>query len=425
VIRGCVPKKLMHYGAHFAEYFELAQAYGWSVDGVEGRLEAMLEARNREITRLSGIYIRMLKEAGVETYEAYAKLRPERAGDLYEVEAGDQVIRAKRVLVAVGGRPTLPAGMPGRELADTSDEVLEAVYPLPRRLAVIGAGYIGVELASIMNAFGAETGLIYRADLPLRGFDGDLRRMLADELAARGMLLRSGTTPHAIRRDGDGYVVETDQGDIAADKVILATGRGSAPNTGRLGLEPHGVRTNRTGAICVDERYETSAPGIFAIGDCSDHAGNGLDAGSNDLTPVAIAEGRALAETVFNDNPVTVSYSSVPTAVFGLPQASAVGLTEEAARELGHDVVIYRTRFRPMLYTLPNEERRTMMKLVVDRGSDKVLGCHMVGDDAGEIIQGFAVALTAGATKATFDCTVALHPTAAEEFVTMYQPVTD
>ena len=204
---------------------------------------------------------------------------------------------------------------------------------------------------------------------------------------------------------------------------MLAIGRISRANTDRLGLEAHGVRRDQSGAIHVDKRYESNIPGIFAVGDCSDHAGSVLDSGRNDLTPVAIAEGRALAETVFNDNRIEVSYGTIPTAVFGLPQAGVVGMTEDRARAKGLDVVVYRTRFRPMLYTLPGEERRTMMKLVVDRGTDRVLGCHMVGDDAGEIIQGFAVALSAGATKAVFDRTVALHPTAAEEFVTMFQPV--
>ena len=205
------------------------------------------------------------------------------------------------------------------------------------------------------------------------------------------------------------------------DAVLYATGREPIPNTRGIGLEELGVRMEPGGAICVDADYRSSVPGIFAVGDCSDHAGAGLDSGSFDLTPVAIAEGRAIAERQFNANPCAVGYDSIPTAVFGIPEAAAVGLTEERAHAFGHDVAIYRTRFRPLLHTLTGEPNRTMMKLVVDRPSDRVLGCHMVGDDAAEIIQGFAVAMTAGATKAEFDDTVGLHPTAAEEFVTMYQ----
>jgi glutathione reductase (NADPH) len=276
-----------------------------------------------------------------------------------------------------------------------------------------------------MRGFGADTTLVIRADYPLRGFDEDLRETLTTELERGGVRLFTGATPQAVRRDdgGAGLVLETSRGPLPADMVVLATGRNSRPNTDRLGLEAHGVRTDRSGAVYVNARYESNVPGIFAVGDCGDHAGNNMEGGRHDLTPVAIAEGRALAEAVFNDHHAGVCYDTIPTAIFGLPQAAAVGLTEARAKALGHDVVVYRTRFRPMLYTLPGEERRTMMKLVVDRETDRVLGCHMVGDDAAEIIQGFAVALTSGATKAEFDRTVALHPTAAEEFVTMFQPM--
>jgi glutathione reductase (NADPH) len=423
VIRGCVPKKLMHYGAHMAEYLRMAGPYGWDVGAVEGRFERLLENRNREIERLNGIYVRMLEDSGVRVLRGYATLRPERDGGAFLVDVAGERVSADRVLVAVGGRPSLPE-IEGRELALTSDEVLEEVYPLPRRLVVVGGGYIGVEFASIMHAFGAETTLVIRGDRPLRGFDHDLRDALTAELERDGLKILRGAGIAAFRRGGDGGVlVETDKGSVEADKVVLAIGRRSKANTDRLGLEAHGVRVDSTGAVLVDKRYESNVPGLFAVGDSSDHAGTVMDAGRNDLTPVAIAEGRALAETLFNDNPVEVSYGTIPTAVFGLPQAAAVGLTEERARALGHEVEIYRTRFRPMLYTIPGGERRTMMKLVVDKATDRVLGCHMVGDDAGEIVQGFAVALCAGATKRTFDSTVALHPTAAEEFVTMYKPV--
>jgi glutathione reductase (NADPH) len=422
VIRGCVPKKQMHYGAHFAEYFRLAGSYGWDVGTPERAFERLLENRNREISRLNGIYIRMLESAGVRLFEGHARLRPERDGEDFRVEVAGETATAARVLVAVGGRPHVPDGLLGSELAVTSDEVLEEVYPLPERLLVIGAGYIGVELASILHAFGSETTLMLRGEYPLRGFDQELRECLTAELEHGGLAIRRGIVPLAIRKEGNALTVETSGGPLQADKVILATGRRPAPNTEGLGLDAHGVKRDPMGAVCVDLQYRSSTPGIFAVGDASNHAAASLDGEGFDLTPIAIAEGRALAEGLFNDNPVEVCYTTTPTAVFGLPQASTVGLSEERARTLGHDITVYRTRFRPLLYTLAGAERRTMMKLVVERGTDRVLGCHMVGDDAGEIIQGFAVALTAGATKADFDRTVALHPTAAEEFVTMYQP---
>jgi glutathione reductase (NADPH) len=242
-------------------------------------------------------------------------------------------------------------------------------------------------------------------------------------MAAHGLQLRPETRVEGIARRGDGVVLRTSGGDLAADRVIYATGRSPVPNTRGIGLEELGVRLGEVGTVLVDRDYESSTEGVFAVGDCSDHGGHGLASGRFDLTPVAIAEGRALAERLFNDNPRHVAYETIPTAVFAIPQAGTVGLGEARARSLGYDVAIFRTTFRPMVHTLTGEPSRTMMKLVVDKASDRVLGCHMVGEDAAEIIQGFAVALTAGATKAVFDSTVALHPTAAEEFVTMNQPV--
>jgi glutathione reductase (NADPH) len=421
VIRGCVPKKLMHYGAHFAEAFRAAAAYGWQPGTPGFDFEALCRARNREIDRLNGIYIEMLAKAGVTLLQGRARIRPRWSGDSFTVCVGEEELRAKRVLIAVGAHPSLPE-VEGIEHAMTSDEVLEQVYSLPRRLAVVGAGYIGVELASIFRALGAEVTLILRGELPLRGFEEDLRRHLTGELEAHGLVLWPGTRVERIRPAGKALVLETGRGPLEVDRAIYATGRMPIPNTRGLGLEDLGVRLGGTGTVLVDRRYQSNVPGIFAVGDCSDHAGQSLS-GQFDLTPVAIAEGRALAETLFNDHPQTVAYETIPTAVFALPQASSVGLSEAGARALGHEVAIYHTQFRPMLHTLTGGSTRTMMKLVVDRASDRVLGCHMVGEDAAEIIQGFAVALTAGATKTVFDTTVALHPTAAEEFVTMYQPV--
>jgi glutathione reductase (NADPH) len=304
----------------------------------------------------------------------------------------------------------------------TSDEVLEDIYPMPRRLAVVGAGYIGVEVASIMNALGVDTRVILRADMPLRGFDEDLRRHMTAELERHGLKLVRNTTVSMIEPANGGYRLDTSSGPIEADRIVYATGRPPLPNTSWLGLAELGVAMDPSGAVEVDRGYRSNIEGLYAVGDCSDHAGAGLDSGQHDLTPVAIAEGRVIAETLFNDNPHEVAYESIPTAIFGLPQAATVGLSEDAARRRGHEVQIFETRFRPMLYTLTGDENRTYMKLVVDARTDRVLGCAMVGDDAAEIVQGLAIALTAGATKAQFDATVGVHPSAAEEFVTMYQP---
>lgn len=415
VIRGCIPKKLMGYGAHFADHFEDARSYGWRPGEVALDWGALIAARDREIDRLNGIYINMLKSAGVELIPARGRMVGE-----HEVEVGGEVHRAERIVVAVGAKPSMPE-VRGIEHALTSDDALERMAEKPRRLAVVGAGYIGLELASILQGLGIETSLILRRELPLRGFDLDLRGALAEQLRARGLDLRCETTVDGIAKTADGVLLDTSAGPLEYDAVLYATGRDPVPNTGQLGLAELGVELAADGAVRVDRGYRSSVAGIYAIGDCSDHAGAGLDPGAFDLTPVAIAEGRALAETLFNDNPHGVCYETIPTAVFSLPEAAAVGLTEERARAAGHEVLVFRTSFRPLLHTLTGAPVRTMMKLVVDRASDRVLGCHIVGDDAAEIMQGLAIALTAGATKAHFDATVGLHPSAAEEFVTMYQ----
>jgi glutathione reductase (NADPH) len=411
----------MHYGAHFSEWFKAAKFYGWDIGTPELAFERLCEARNTEIARLGGIYLGMLERAGVRLFETRAALAPRRDGEAFVVRVGGEEVTAAKVLVAVGARPALPE-VPGIELAWTSDEVLENLYPFPRRLAVVGAGYIGLELASIFNALGAHTTLILRGDLPLRGFEQDLRQHLTVEVEGHGVCLWSETTVARIERAAGGLHLVTSRGPLEVDAVIYATGRSPVPQTKGLGLEAHGVKLHPTGTIAVDTAYRSSLPGLYAVGDCSDHAGTALDGVPFDLTPVAIAEGRAIAETLFNANPQTVNYATIPTAVFALPQAASCGLSEARARAAGHEVTIYRTSFRPMFHTLTGMTPRTMMKLVVDQATDRVLGCHVVGEDAAEMIQGFAVALTAGATKEDFDATVALHPTAAEEFVTMYQP---
>ncbi len=420
VVRGCVPKKLMHYAAHLGGLIGTSRAYGWRVAAPELDFRALLEARNAEIRRLEGVYERMLETAGVTFYRAPARLASTGEAPHRVVVGGEQLL-ADNVLVAVGGRPSLPE-VPGIEHAVTSEFLLEEVYDRPQHLVVVGAGYIGLELASIMRGLGARVTLVYRRDLPLRGFDHELRIELAEALAREGIELRPCTRVARIGKHADGVVLETDSGPIEAGMVLYATGREPVPNTRGLGLEEAGVRMDADGTIYVDITYRSNVPGIYAVGDCSDHAGHGLRANQYDLTPVAIAEGRAIAERLFRDHPQLVNYETVPTAVFSIPQAASVGYSEQQARDLGHDVAVYKTRFRPMLHSLEDGQQHTFMKILVDRADDRVLGCHMVGEDAAEIIQGFAVALTCGATKEQFDATVGLHPSAAEEFVTMYQP---
>lgn len=421
VIRGCVPKKLMRYSAVLGDHIALAGGYGWrGVQGAHLDWDALLAAREAEIARLEAIYARMLDQAGVAVFKHQARLVEPGV-----VEVADERHQARHVVIAVGGGPVVPR-WPGAELAITSDDVLEGLIAKPDRVLVVGAGYIGLEQASILAGLGVEVIEILRGDLPLRGFDHDLRTCLAQEVQRYGVDLRPGTEIRAVRRDpaGDGRLTVVTSGEtFTVDAVLAATGRSAAVNLGRLGLDRLGVACTDAGKIAVDKAYATSLPHVFAIGDCCDHAGTPALAGQSDLTPIAIAEGRAVAEHLFNANPTEVAYATAPSAVFSLPEAASVGLSEQDARATGYDVRIFRTTFRPMLYTLPGVERRTMMKIVVDAASDRVLGCHMVGDDASEIIQSLAVALTAGATKAQFDATVALHPTAAEEFVTLYRAV--
>ena len=422
VIRGCVPKKLMSYAGHFAESAGLARGYGF-----EGELKLdfarLIAARNAEIARLEGIYQRLLDEAGVRRLVGNAAIEVERREGAFVIEVEGERLTTTRVLVATGGRPTAPDTFEGQQLTVSSDQLLEGTYPFPRRLAVVGAGYIGLEQASIFNALGADVSLVLRGDLPLRGFDEDLRRAVAEEIAVRGVTIRAGTRPLGARRDGDGLVLLTDQGEIGADAILLATGRSPRPNTRGLGLEAHGVRLNEAGAVRVDALYASNVENIFAVGDCCDHAGARVP-GQYDLTPVAIAEGRALADRLFDGRESLVAYDTAPTAVFSDPQVATCGLTENEARDRGLEVVIFKTRFRPLLHTLSGRSWRTTMKLVVDKASERVLGCHIVGEDAAEMIQGMAAALTARITKRALDDTVALHPTAAEELVTLYKPAT-
>ncbi len=405
---GCVPKKLLVYGAHFAEDFEQARGFGWSLDEAKFDWPTLIANKNREIERLNGIYRNLLVNSGVTLLEGHARLL-----DAHSVELGGKRYSAKNILIATGGWPFIP-DIPGREHAIDSNEAF-FLEQLPKRVLVVGGGYIAVEFASIFHGMGAQTSLLYRGELFLRGFDGAVRKHLQEELCKRGVDLQFNSDIQRIDKQADGSLLATleDGRTLAADCIFYATGR--KPMLDNLGLENTGVELDKRGYIQVDEAYRTSEPSILAIGDVI---------GRVQLTPVALAEGMAVARRLFKPEEYRkVDYQMIPTAVFSLPNIGTVGLSEEQAREAGHQVKIYESRFRPMKLTLTDCQERSLMKLVVDADSDRVLGCHMVGPDAGEIVQGLAVALKAGATKQLFDETIGVHPTAAEEFVTMRTPV--
>jgi glutathione reductase (NADPH) len=399
---GCVPKKLLVYASQFSAAFEDARGFGWKVGDRTFDWRRLIANKDREIARLNQVYRRLLEDSGVTIVEGRARLV-----DHHTVDVGGTRYTADTILIASGGQPNV-VDIPGAEYGISSDDVFH-LSALPKRIVIVGGGYIAVEFAGIFNELGCEVHLLYRGPLFLRGFDDDVRTVLAEEMTKRGVRLQFGVRPTRIMRQGNDLVVNLpDGGHIAADVVLCGTGR--LPNTSNLGLEAVGVEVTGRGAVVVDEFSESSIPGIFAVGDCTDRRA---------LTPVALAEAMAFVETVFKGKPTSVSYSNIPSAVFSQPSVGTVGLTESEARSGGFDVQIFRSNFRPMVHTLSGRDERTMMKLVVDRTSDRVLGVHMVGPEAGEIIQGMAVALTCGATKAQFDATIGIHPTAAEEFVTM------
>ncbi|WP_159812355.1 glutathione-disulfide reductase [Pseudomonas sp. 18058] len=405
---GCVPKKLLVYGAHFAEDFEQASGFGWSLGEANFDWTTLIANKDREINRLNGIYRNLLVNSGVTLHEAHAKI----VGP-HEVEVNGERFTAKNILIATGGWPQIPQ-IPGHEHAIGSNEAF-FLKELPKRVLVVGGGYIAVEFAGIFHGLGANTTLLYRGDLFLRGFDGSVRKHLQEELTKRGLDLQFNADIARIDKQADGSLKATlkDGRELEADCIFYATGR--RPMLDNLGLENTDVQFTDKGFIKVDDQYQTTEPSILALGDVI---------GRVQLTPVALAEGMAVARRLFKPEQYRpVDYKMIPTAVFSLPNIGTVGLTEEEAREAGHDVVVFESRFRPMKQTLTECQEKTLMKLVVDGKTDKVLGCHMVGPDAGEIVQGLAIALKAGATKRDFDDTIGVHPTAAEEFVTMRTPV--
>jgi len=403
VLRGCVPKKLLVYGAQFADAFADAAGFGWSVPPAKFDWPSLIAAKDQEIGRLSQIYINMLNNAKVEIFEARGVVV-----DPHTVEVGGKRYTAENIMIAVGGWPETP-NIPGIEHVISSNEALDLPH-LPRRIVIVGGGYIAVEFAGIFHGFGSEVVEIIRREDLLYGFDDDLRVALAQELRGRGIEIHTRTQiARIVKAPREGYSVFTTHGqEISADLVMYATGR--KPNTRGLGLAEAGVSLNDNGAVVVDEWQRSTVPNIYAVGDVTDRI---------NLTPVAIAEGRAIAETVYNNNPIKMDHRDVPSAVFSQPPIGTVGLTEEEARREFGEVDIYSARFKPMKNTLSGRDERTLMKLVVDAHSDRVLGCHMLGPDAPEIIQGVAIAVKCGATKRQFDQTVGIHPSAAEEFVTM------
>ena len=410
VMRGCVPKKLLVYAAHFAEDFEDARGYGWAPGGASMDWPALIGRKNVELDRLEGVYNRILRDNNVTLLDGTGKLT-----DAHTVEVDGKTYTADKILIATGGWPTMP-DIPGIEHVITSNEALD-LAELPRRIVIVGGGYIAVEFAGIFNALGVEVTEIIRAGNILRGFDEDVREFLSAEMEKKGITIRRETVVHSIEKTESGYTLRVGASElieaelIDADLVMYATGRG--PNTRGLGLEAVGVELDNNGAVIVDEWNRSSVDNIYAVGDCTDRV---------NLTPVAIAEGRAFTETHFNGNPITMDYANIPSAVFSQPPIGTVGLDEAAARQRG-EIDVYISRFKAMKHTLSGRDEGTFMKIIVERATDRVLGCHMVGVDAPEIIQGVGIALKCGATKAQFDATIGIHPTAAEEFVTMREPV--
>lgn len=403
---GCIPKKLLVYAAHFHEEFRHAAGFGWNVGPSAVDWNQLLSNKDKEIERLNGVYEKLLTANGVELVDGSA-----RVADPHTVVVGDRTCTARYILIATGSWPERPQ-IPGVELSITSNEAFY-LETLPQRMIIVGGGYIGVEFAGIFHGLGVDVTLVCRGDGLLRGFDADIRDTLRDELEKKGIALRFATQVERIGTEGPALrATLSDGARIVVDQVMYATGR--RPKTDGLGLAAIGVDVGAQGQVLVDAYSQTSVPSIYAVGDCTDRL---------NLTPMAIAEGHAVAHTLFGAAPMQPDYRNVPTAVFSQPPIGTVGLTEAEARAQFAAVDIYRSVFRPLKHTLTGADERTMMKLVVDPVSDRVLGCHMVGADAGEIIQGFAVALNCGATKAQFDSTIGIHPTAAEEFVTMRQKV--
>ena len=405
---GCVPKKLYVYASEFGKAFKDARGFGWDSETAPFNWATLRDNKKTEIARLNAIYRNLLTGVEATMMDGRAHIL-----DPQTVEVNGQSFRAEKILVATGGWPHVPE-FPGSDLAITSNEIFD-LETFPQRLLVVGGGYIAVEFAGIFNGLGAEVTQLYRGPLFLRGFDPDIRAHAAQEIAKTGVDLRFETNVQSITRGAGGLQVSlTDGSSLETDVVLYATGR--KPHLDGLGLENTGVKLTEFGAVAVDEHFQTDEPGIFALGDVT---------GGMELTPVALAEGMAFARRQFGALENTVDYDFIPTAVFCQPNIGTVGFTEEEARaKFGH-IRLFKSTFKPMKHTISGRDEKTFMKLIVDKASDRVVGVHMMGPDAGEIMQGIAIALRAGATKALFDSTIGIHPTAAEEFVTMREPWTE
>lgn len=406
---GCVPKKLYSYAAHFSDAFEDAAGFGWQLPGAPAFDWATLrDNKSGEIKRLNGIYGRLLESADVELINGRARIL-----DAHRVEVGGETHSAAKILVAVGGWPWVPE-FPGHELAMTSNEVFD-LDAFPERFLVLGGGYIAVEFASIFNGLGSDTHLVYRGELFLRGFDHEVRKFTREQMASKGVNLHFDTNVERIDKVEGGLAVTLTSGEVLeVDAVLAATGR--RPHLAGLGLDDLGVERAEGGYLRVNDRFETSVPSILALGDVA-------DAGP-ELTPVALAEAMHMVQHHFGEAPpaAPLNYQNIATAVFCHPSIGTVGLSEEQARETCGEIRVYTAEFRPMKHTLSGSRERCLMKLIVDDTTDVVVGAHMVGEEAGEVIQGIAIAVRAGLTKADFDATVGIHPTGAEEFVTLRTP---
>ena len=407
---GCIPKKLYSYAAHYAEMFEESHGFGWEGAAPKLNWDLLKANRAKEISRLNGIYVNLLDNAGVKIIKGWARL----VGP-HTVEVGDQQYTAKTLLISTGGTALVPA-VKGHDHVVTSDSMFD-LKPFPKRLAVVGGGYIACEFSSIFNGLGSKVTQIHRGEKLLTGFDEDVRDFIAGEMLKTGVNLQLKSEVEAITKTSDGLVIALKSGNsFTVDTVLYATGR--IPNANGLGLEAVGVAVNASGAIKVDEHYLTSVPSIYALGDVTARM---------QLTPVALGEAMVVVDQLFGPlagkKPRSMSYDFIPTAVFTHPNIGTVGYSEAAARAKFDKVSVYRSDFKALKHTLSGSTERTLMKLLIDDATDRVVGLHMVGPDAGEVVQGFAVAMKAGATKDIFDSTIGIHPTIAEEFVTMREPV--
>ncbi|MGV6853078.1 MAG: glutathione-disulfide reductase [bacterium] len=407
VIRGCVPKKLMSYAAHVRDEIDEATGFGWNISSSQFDWNTLVKNRNAEINRLNGIYLKLLSNAGVQLFEGHGKFI-----NAHTISVDGTLFTADKILIAVGGQPAIPE-IPGIESATTSNDCF--YYPqLPKKLLVVGGGYISVEFASIFNGMGSQVTLSYRGNQILRGFDPDIRNHLAQEMIKKGVDIRVHHELTHLEKHTDGHYTASfnDGQQEDFDQILLATGR--TPSTDGLDLEKCGVVTGEHQEVLVDHESRTNVKNIFAVGDVTDR---------NNLTPVAIKEGHAFADNFFGTKKWFADHEGIPSAIFSHPPVGTVGLNETEARTCCKNIHVYLSEFRPMKHTLSGSDEKSMMKLIVDTDTDQVIGVHMVGQDSPEIIQGFGVALKCGATKQHFDTTIGIHPTAAEEFVTMREPV--